>query len=87
MLSIREPAQDATVSRPNATENRPNATILCHLGALLCHLETLLRHFAHDTKVDLRRIACDFLTSGNRVGVRKKESFLGKWMSEQFVCI
>ena len=29
---------------------------------------TLLRHFAHNANSDLRRIACDFLTSRIRVG-------------------
>ena len=67
-LSISHQPQLLVENRPNATENRPNATILCHFATILCHLATLLRHFVHDTKVDLRRIACDFLTIGNRMG-------------------
>ena len=67
--SIRHAPQVPSVSRPNATENRPNAPFLCHLETLLRHFATLLRPFVQDAKVDLRRIVCDFLTSGNRVGI------------------
>ena len=67
-LSITHQPKRLVENRPNATENRPNATFLCHLRALLCHLATLLRHSVHVANSDLRRIACDFLTLGNRMG-------------------
>ncbi len=56
------PAQMATVSRRDATVLRHDATLSRHDG-------TLSRAFAHVAKVDLRRIACDFLTAGFREGV------------------
>ena len=61
-LSIPHQPKLLVENRPNATENRPNATILCHFATLLRHLATILCHSAHDAKVDLRRIAYDFLT-------------------------
>ena len=67
-LSIPHQPKLLVENRPNATENRPNATILCHLRALLCHLGAILCHSMHDANSGLRRIVCDFLTAGNRVG-------------------
>ena len=74
-LSISHQPKLPVVSRHFATVLRRDATILCHLRALLCHFATLLRHFVHVANSDLRRIACDFLTSRIRVGEAESDSF------------
>ena len=67
-LSISHQPKLLVKNRPNATENRPTLTQNRPDQTILCHFATLLRHSVHDTNSDLRRIACDFLTSSNRVG-------------------
>ena len=74
-LSISHQPKRLVENRPNATENRPNATVLRPNATEMRPNATVLRHFAHIANSHLRRIACDFLTSGNRVGVRKNKSF------------
>ena len=53
--------RDSTLLRRNATVSRRDATLLRHNA-------TVSRTFATLAKVDLRRIAYDFLTTGVRVG-------------------
>ena len=67
-LSITHQPKRLVENRPNATENRPNATVLRPNATETRPNATVLRHFAHVAKVDLRRIALDFLTSRIRVG-------------------
>ena len=67
--------QVPTENRPNATKNRPNATKNRPSATFLCHFATLLRHSVHIANSDLRQIACDFLTAGNRVGWSNFHSF------------
>ena len=68
-VSITHQPKRLVKNRPNPTENRPTLTENRPDATFSCHFATLLRHFVHNAKVDLRRIACDFLTSRNRVGV------------------
>ena len=66
--AIRHSPQIATFSRRDATLLRQDATVSRQDATLLRRDATVLRTFASLAKVDLRRIACDFLTAGFRVG-------------------
>ena len=67
-LSISHQPKRLVENRPNATKNRPDATQNRPSATQNRPDTTFSGRSVHDTNSDLRRIACDFLTSDIRVG-------------------